>query len=814
MDDLNVLIARLGPVSDVKALLEGLFAFAPVAFQIYTEQGHSLAVNQAFRDLFRSEPPPTYSIFEDEIVARQGYAQLVRRAFAGETISMPPFWYDPRELTHVKVVEARRVAIQVTLFPLRDAAGVVRHVGVCAKDVTSEQELKVANEEIGRKSDRLRMALEAGRMITVDTEVHAEKIHVSENACEVLGLPPGTPLETMADWKRLVPEDERASLNGVADRIVSGEIAVDRTMRLILPQSGERRWIERRGQLSVEGPDGGQRWIRGIAMDVTERVRAEEALRISEARYRTQFELAPEAILTLDVDRGTFVEANRSAERLFGRPREELLRLTPMDVSPPFQADGRSSPERATLHIAAAMGGGEPQFEWNILNAAGEEVPCEVRVIRLPDSTARLCRASIVDVSERKHAEAERRRLEQTLRETEEQLRQSQKMEAIGRLAGGIAHDFNNLLSVVLGYSDMLLASRALNDAMTADVREIRSAAERAAQLTGALLAFSRQQVLEPVVLDLNDIVRRMDKMLRRLIGEDIDLRMRVSPSLGIVKVDPGQIEQVILNLAVNARDAMPNGGILTVETANVELDGAYAREHPGVVAGPHVMMAVTDTGVGMSRDVQAKIFEPFFTTKDHGKGTGLGLATVFGIVRQSGGNIWVYSEPGNGTTFKLYFPQSQQKPDAKARAQGEPVRLTGTETVLLVEDEEALRTLASTILIRSGYRVIAEASPLEALAQCERFDGTIDLLITDVVMPQMNGREMAERASRLRRGLRVLYVSGYTDHTIVHNGALEEGVAFLPKPITPDLLLRKVREVLASPPPDPLSQSPGPDRR
>ncbi len=384
------------------------------------------------------------------------------------------------------------------------------------------------------------------------------------------------------------------------------------------------------------------------------------------------------------------------------------------------------------------------------------------------------------------------------LSETQDQLTQARKMEAVGRLAGGIAHDFNNLLTVMTGRSQLLLRRLTPEDPVRSEIELIEKTANRAADLTRQLLAFSRKQILQPAVMNLNAAVATMSEMLRRTIGEDVLLVTALDPALGWVQADPSQIEQIVINLAVNARDAMPKGGRLTLETANVELDGAYARAHVGAHPGPHVMLAVSDTGVGMDADTRTRIFEPFFTTKGPGKGTGLGLATVYGIVKQSGGHICVYSELGQGTAFKIYLPRVDPAADPV-----EPGGLLahvaqGRETILLVEDEGAVRELARDILEANGYEVLEARHGDEALAICERHSEAIHLMLTDVVMPGMNGRELAERLARLRPETKVLYMSGYTDNAIVIGGVLNGRAVFLQKPFTPDALARKVREVLS----------------
>jgi two-component system cell cycle sensor histidine kinase/response regulator CckA len=407
-------------------------------------------------------------------------------------------------------------------------------------------------------------------------------------------------------------------------------------------------------------------------------------------------------------------------------------------------------------------------------------------------SNARLFQAALRELRERERAEA-------ALRKAEEQLRHSQKMEAVGRLAGSVAHDFNNLLSVVLAHSSFLLEDLRAADPMREEVGAIMKAGERAAELTRHLLAFSRQQVLAPRTLDLRLVVRESERMLRRLMREDIELVTLCERPLSNVRADPGQLDQVIMNLVLNARDAMPNGGKLTIETMDVVLDEEYASAHFGVTTGSYAMLAISDTGIGMDQETQARIFEPFFTTKEVGKGTGLGLSTVFGIVKQSGGHIWVYSEVGAGTTFKIYLPRALAA-EAEVIPNVVPTTLHGSETVLLVEDQDEVRQVAVRILRRYGYHAIEARNAGEALLACELHPRTIHLLLTDVIMPRMSGRQLAERLLQTRPEMRVLFMSGYTENAIVHHGILDSGIAYLQKPLLPELLARRVRETLDMP--------------
>jgi two-component system cell cycle sensor histidine kinase/response regulator CckA len=391
----------------------------------------------------------------------------------------------------------------------------------------------------------------------------------------------------------------------------------------------------------------------------------------------------------------------------------------------------------------------------------------------------------------------ERKQAEEALQHTEAQLIQAQKMEAVGRLAGGVAHDFNNLLTAIIGYSQLIQAQLEETSPMRSEIDEICKAGQRAAALTTQLLAFSRKQVLQPKVLDLNAIVANTSKMLSRLIGEDIRFRTTLDPGLKQVKADPGQIEQVLMNLAVNARDAMLSGGSLSIETANVYLDDKYAEQHVEVRPGRHVMLVVSDSGCGMDDKTMAKIFEPFFTTKEKGKGTGLGLATVYGIVKQSGGHIWVYSEPDKGTTFKVYFPQIEEESSSSEAPVQSNFLPQGTETILLAEDDLQVREFASRVLRGLGYKVLEASNGNEALTVAKQTAGAIDILLTDVVMPQVGGKHLSEKLTLERPEMKVLFLSGYTADSIVHHGVLDEGVAFLHKPFNSGDLVRKVREVL-----------------
>jgi two-component system, cell cycle sensor histidine kinase and response regulator CckA len=535
--------------------------------------------------------------------------------------------------------------------------------------------------------------------------------------------------------------------------------------------------------------------LKSMATTLEDRVVARtEELRVAERALREQARVLRSVVDS--ISDGIVVADTAGKFQLFNDAGQRLLGVGATDTPPEdwaatyavFQPDTVTPFQAEELPLVRAIKGEQtgavPMFIRNKRMPEGVHLSVIGSPLRREDGVVEGGVVVFRDITEAKR--------------TEERLSQVQKMEAVGRLAGGIAHDFNNILSVILSYTEILGMGLKEDEPIHADIEEIGKAAQRAADLTRQLLAFSRQQVLEEKVLDLNESIAGMDKMLRRLLGADVELSVLPAVGLWSAKADPSQIEQILMNLAVNARDAMPVGGKLTIETENVELDNDYASAHQGVAPGSYVRLAVSDTGIGMSREMQARIFEPFFTTKERGKGTGLGLATVFGIVKQSGGNIWVYSELGKGTTFKIHLPKVSGSPETSAtlRPQLPPER--GNETILLVEDDEQLRVLARDILRRNGHVVLEAANGGEALLACEQHAAKIHLLLTDVVLPRMSGRQLADRLVTQRPEMKVLFMSGYTDDAVLQHGILESGVAFLQKPLTRTSLLKKVREVLA----------------
>ena len=518
-----------------------------------------------------------------------------------------------------------------------------------------------------------------------------------------------------------------------------------------------------------------------VNRDITERKKAQEALSRSEASFRALVEGAPHGIYRATMT-GQFLEVNPALQRMLGY--DSVQELFKADLATQVFRNSADY-ERMNELLAKSKELKDIELEWKRPNGEPIVVRCSGHYVDVKDGGPGYFEGFAEDVTEK--------------RTLERQLRMAQKMEAIGRLSGGIAHDFNNLLGVIIGYSGVLKKSLDKSQPTYEYATEIEKAGQRAASLTRQLLAFSRQQVLTPSVLSLNSLVSDMEKMLPRLLGEDINVSLSLDSELGNVKADQSQIEQVIMNLAVNARDAMPSGGKLHIQTANIELDQAYTRDHPGSKVGSYVMLAITDSGSGMSAETITHIFEPFFTTKGVGEGTGLGLATVYGVVKQSNGYIWVDSAPGKGSTFQIYLPRnldteqvSAAKPEVQSREKSK-----GSEMILLVEDAEPLRKLAQAFLESNGFRVLSAPSGEAALEIAARHSGLFDLLLTDVVMPGMNGRVLAEQLSMRQPGLKVLFMSGYTDSFIAGHGVLQKGTNLLHKPFTEEVFISKVREVL-----------------
>jgi two-component system cell cycle sensor histidine kinase/response regulator CckA len=517
-------------------------------------------------------------------------------------------------------------------------------------------------------------------------------------------------------------------------------------------------------------------------LEALQRARQREALRRQERLLRQIIDANPSLIFVKDWD-GRFVLVNQATAEVYGTTVPALVGKTDADFNPNaeevahFLRDDRD-----------VMSSGRPKIiaEEAVTNPETGETRW-FQTIKMPLPTPEEGTAALLGVATEI---TERKRLE-------EQLLQSQKMEAVGQLAGGVAHDFNNILTAIVGYTDLLAAELAENERQLEDLEEIRKAARRAAALTRQLLSFSRKQVLEPRIIDLNGVVMNLDKMLRSLISENIELKTNLADNLAAARADPNQIEQVIMNLAINARDAMPDGGTVTIETGNATLDDAYAAQHVSVIPGEYVMLAVSDTGCGMDERTKSRIFEPFFTTKPAGRGTGLGLSTVYGIVKQTGGNIWLYTEPGKGTTFKIYLPAIAALPEDIGKVAPAEAPRRGAGTVLVVEDDEQLRRLTHRALDAQGYTVLVADRGGTALDIARRHKGDIDLLLTDVIMPDTNGRKLADTIRAARPGLKVLYMSGYPDGAIASHGMLEPGVAYLAKPFTTEAITRKVREVL-----------------
>jgi PAS domain S-box-containing protein len=681
-----------------------------------------------------------------------------------------------RAETHEDVVTAAGVtrAFQSTKAPYRDSTGnVIGLVGI-SRDVT---EHKRAEEAVHQSEERLRQAVRVSNLGIFDHDHLTETIYWSPEQRAIHGWQ-AERAPTLAEFVAMLHPEDRERIAAAIRRAhdPAGDGRFDVEQRIIRPD-GEVRWLVTRSQTVFAGVGNARHPVRtvGAVLDATEWKRVEE--RLEEAQEIGGFG-------SFEVDVTTWVgHCSPALQRIFGFETEEPFQDLPAFLRRYVHADDRERTDKARAKLLEE--GGSDEIEFRYLRPDGRERILHMRRRALRTAAGRVTRivGTIQDVTE--------------LKRLEEQFRQAQKMEAVGQLAGGVAHDFNNLLTVIIGLSELAFHQLRRDDPSRELLAEVLQAGERAAGLTRQLLAFSRKQVLQPQVLDVNVLLAELSKLLLRLLGEDIGLRLEADAALGPVKVDRGQFEQAVINLAVNARDAMPGGGRLTIETRNAELDEGYLGQHPDARPGRYVLIAVSDTGHGMDAATRARIFEPFFTTKGPGRGTGLGLAMVYGFVKQSGGHIEVESEVGRGTTFQVYLPRTDEAAPSGRSSPDSATLPRGTETILLVEDQDAVRTFARHVLLTGGYTVLEARDGEEGLRVAQQRQGPIHLLVTDVVMPRMSGRKLAELLTRDRPELRVLFVSGYADEAVTCSGMPEGCGAFLQKPFNPARLARKVREVL-----------------
>jgi two-component system cell cycle sensor histidine kinase/response regulator CckA len=688
--------------------------------------------------------------------------EILERISAGESI-------EQREMNLVRK-DGSQVLVSLSASPLRDAEGHVVGVSVIARDVSEQRR---AEKALLESETKLRALFESDLVGILFGDVHGGIQDANEKFLRMVGYTRDD-LRAGLRWSALTAAEFRPlDAAGIAEARERG--ACVPFEKQYIRKDGRRLWVLV-GYVLLE-PER-ERSV-AFVLDIDARKQAEDELRRSEVRFASVFESSLIALGIAETSSGRLIDVNNRCAEFFGYARDEMIGRTVFELG--LWAD----PADRERHIAGiSAGGSTSSMETAFRRKSGEirHALVSMEAMTLARIAEPLIMVTLVDLTERKQLES--------------QLLQAQKMEAVGRLAGGVAHDFNNSLGVILGHTELLL--RQASEAQRGKLEQILKATQRASGLTRQLLAFSRKQIVDPKVLDLNVLLSELEKMLGRLIGEDIDLAIVPGEDLGQVKADPGQLEQVVMNLCVNARDAMPDGGLLRIETANAELDPGHAARHEPLAPGRYVKLAVSDTGCGIEKGILSKIFEPFFTTKEPGKGTGLGLAMVYGIVKQAGGYVWVYSEVGRGTTFKIYLPRVDE-PAVAPEVQETPMPSKGWETILLVEDEGSLRAIAREILEDHGYRVIEAGGANEAIEIARRHPEPIHLLVTDVVMPGMNGRALAESLVAARPELRVLYISGYTDDVIAHSGVLESGTLLLEKPFTTLALLGRVRTALGA---------------
>ena len=658
---------------------------------------------------------------------------------------------------------------EMTITPVQDRKGEITHYIAIKLDISERRQ---AEANLLSLTERLSLATGVAKVGVWELDLASNAFTWDATMFEIYGFPFVVPMP-YEKWSAAVYPEDLPAVEATLREAIDEKGRGSADFRIILAD-GTVRNVSTVGRVVLDEHANVSRVI-GTTQDITERKKTENKLR----QLATIVESSDDAIVSRTLD-GTIQSWNGAAERMYEYSAAEAIGKPISILYPHGQRD-------EILAILEKIKRGDIVRNFETIRATkdGKQIHIALTVSPIKDVSGRIVGASAIgrDITESK--------------QMEDMFRQAQKMEAVGRLAGGVAHDFNNMLSVIIGYSELLLERADTDGQVRKQCEEIKRAGDRAASLTRQLLAFSRLQVLEPRVLNLNTSVAEIEKMLRRLIGEDIDLRTSLDPTLGLVKADPGQIEQVIMNLALNARDAMPGGGKLIIETSNTELDDEYALHHPPCIVGRYVILAVTDSGVGMSQETKARIFEPFFTTKELGKGTGLGLSTVYGVAKQSGGYIWVYSEPGQGSVFKLYLPRVDGSEVQIRPAKSAPELLPGTETVLLVEDEQSVRALTRNLLEQGGYTVLEADNGAHAVEIAKQHHGPIHLLLTDVVMPGMNGPAVAEMILPIHPEAKALYVSGYSSSFGTQTGLVPAGPNLFQKPFSRAALLRKVRNLL-----------------